>query len=435
MTDTSISSPANPAGNPSGIELRRNSEDSVMTDAMLPIQFPKRGCPVCDSDISGTLFQQRFEQLSGARLLHGYTVVICEKCGAGYADCIPPQAAFDEYYRDSSKYDYADRGGAAPPGADDRFQAIATILERFIPSPDSRILEIGSASGQLLKVLKDRGFSNVEGADPSPGCVRAARELYGVPGFTGTVMSIAPPEKPYDVLILIGVMEHIRDVALAVDRFHALLQENGRVYLEVPDASRYVADLDAPFQEFSVEHINFFSPLSLTNLMHAHGFRVLSVGRTIRPQHEASCPATYGMFERSSDPPAVQRDVETETGLRAYIEGCRKEDVRIRALIETALQPDEKLIVWGVGAHTLRLLANGGLDPARIALFADSNPKYQQQELCGLAVVSPEELSNRTEPILISTRSFQKEILKQIREGLGLPNPVILLYGPGVDSE
>jgi len=281
----------------------------------------------------------------------------------------------------------------------------------------------------LLKVLKERGFSNVEGRDPSPGCIRAARDLYGVPGAVDTLFSIPRPGAPYEVLILIGVMEHIRDLERAVDSFHRLLGENGLVFLEVPDASRYVADLDAPFQEFSVEHINFFSETSLRNLMQAHGFRALSSGRAMRPQHEVTCPSTYGVFERSSASVPVQRDAETEAGLRAYIEGCKKEDARIRATIRESLRPGEKMIVWGVGTHTLRLLATGGLDPVKIALFADSNPKYQQRKLHGIPVVSPEELSNHREPILVSSRGFQWEIQDQIRHGLGLPNPVILLYG------
>ena len=93
------------------------------------------------------------------------------------------------------------------------------------------------------------------------------------------------------------------------------------------------------------------------------------------------------------------------------------------------------MIVWGVGAHTLRLLATGGLDPEKIALFTDSNPKYQQRKLSGIPVVSLEELRNRPEPILISTRSFQWEIQNQIRHGLGLSNPVILLYGSSGNAE
>jgi hypothetical protein len=306
---------------------------------------------------------------------------------------------------------------------------MAVILQEYIPSVDSRILEIGSASGQLLRVLRERGYSNLLGADPSPGCIRAAQALYGIPGMVATVFDLPAPDRPYDFLILVGVMEHIRDLDRAVERLRGLLPQGGRVYLEVPDASRYVASADAPFQEFSVEHINFFSRTSLTNLMQARGFRAIASGEVIRPQHEVTCPTTWGVFEKTSGPQPTTHDSATEAGLRAYIEGCAVEDARIRGVIDRALQTGERMIVWGVGAHTLRLLATGGLDAAKVAFFVDSNLKYQRRDLSGVPVVAPEEIGNRPEPILISSRGFQAEIRRQIEQDMGLKNRLILLYG------
>jgi hypothetical protein len=92
------------------------------------------------------------------------------------------------------------------------------------------------------------------------------------------------------------------------------------------------------------------------------------------------------------------------------------------------------MIVWGVGTHTLRLLATGGLDPRTIKAFVDSNTKYQKQELRGLPVISPDELGAHPEPILISSRGFQNQIHEQIRDRLGLTNPVILLYDASTAS-
>ena len=62
-------------------------------------RFPARPCPVCRGLQVKLLYRQRFEQLSGVRLLDGYDVVICRDCGAGFADDVPPQAVFDDYYR------------------------------------------------------------------------------------------------------------------------------------------------------------------------------------------------------------------------------------------------------------------------------------------------------------------------------------------------
>ena len=386
-----------------------------------------RPCPICRCTRSTLLYRQSFEQLSSARLLNGYDVVVCQECGAGFSDGIPKQDIFDRYYRDLSKYDDRDRS-AGPIAVEQRFHDIAGVIARFIPDCEARVLEIGSASGGLLKALQERGFRNLFGSDPSPACIRAAAELFAIPGVVGTVFTVPCAEPRHDFLILTGVMEHIRDLDRTVERFHGLLSERGRVFLEVPDASRYDPRLDGPFQEFSLEHINFFSQTSLANLMHARGFRVLEMGHTMRPLHEASCPCTYGVFERASETVAIQYDTETESGLRRYIEGCRAEDERIRSVIRKSLAPEERMIVWGVGAHTLRLLASGGLDASRIALFVDSNRNYQNQELRGIRVAPPSVLRHRNDPILISTRGFQREMQHEIRNVMGLPNRLILLY-------
>jgi SAM-dependent methyltransferase len=359
--------------------------------------------------------------------MDGYEVVICTDCGAGYADHIPTQTEFDAYYRDLSKYEDSAVDGERQP-VEPRFREMAGLIQRFIPSRDARILEIGSASGGLLAALQDLGFTNLLGADPSPACVRAALAFYEIPGFASTLFTVPVPETRYDFLILTGVMEHIVDLDRAVAHFRRLLRPGGKVFLEVPDASRYDALQDAPYQEFSVEHINFFSSTSLTNLMRNRRFRVVETGLTVRPQHEVACPCAYGVFENTDVTEALVYDPHTERGLHEYIRGCQAEDERICTAIRGALAPGEKMLVWGTGTHTLRLLATGGLDPTRIAAFIDSNSKYQGQQLHGLKVLAPEELRRRPEPILISSRSRQREILRQIVEELRLRNRVVLLY-------
>ena len=395
-------------------------------------RFPARPCPVCGCTRSTLLFQQSFEQLSGVHLLDGYLIVICEACGAGFADDIPPQPVFDQYYRDFSKYDNAGDSTDEAPRDTSRFLEIADTIIPFIPASDTLILEIGCGSGQLLRVLRDRGYDKVLGVDPSPACVRTAQLRQGVPAIAATIVTVPPPEQLYGFLILIGVMEHIRDLDAAVEQLGLLLDPRGRIFLEVPDASRYLPGVDAPFQEFSVEHINFFSRCSLTNLMQRRGFRAIAGGHCVRAQNEVTCPTAFAVFEKSSQPLPIEPDTETAAGLRNYIRAGQAEDRRIRAMIAQAVPSNGQMIVWGVGTHTLRLLASGGLDPARISLFVDSSPNYQGQELRGVPVVPPEALQHRPEPILISSRGFQRAIHNQIRHTLQLPNPVIQLYDEAI---
>jgi hypothetical protein len=84
--------------------------------------------------------------------------------------------------------------------------------------------------------------------------------------------------------------------------------------------------------------------------------------------------------------------------------------------------------VWGVGSHTTRLMATSRLGQANIAAFIESNARYHGKTLGGRPILAPEALRERPEPVLVSSRVFQREIAEQIRDDLGCSNPLILLY-------
>lgn len=392
-----------------------------------------RLCPICKSTSRELLFRPSFEAPETIGLLEGYDLVACQSCGMTFADNIPPQQKFDEYYQHLSKYAYEHRGGKESEDDEWRLKQVAIVLRRFLSDPKTSILEIGCASGRLLRFLKEDGYEHAFGLDPSPACSKAARELYGVTAFTGTIFSSSLPDTSYDFAILLGVLEHIRDVDIAVRALRKVLSSSGRVYIEVPDATNFIAEQDAPFQEFSTEHINFFSPVTLQYLMEAGGFRTIECRSAVRQdRHGKPLSTLYGIFERSQRRRSeFPHTPEAEVGLRRYIERCRSMDAELRQRIKKAIERS-RVIVWGAGTHTQRLLATGVLNPINVAVFVDSNPKYQNHRLAGTPVVRPEALKHHREPILISSYAFQHEIEDQIRS-MELPNEVVLLYGNSAD--
>ncbi len=52
----------------------------------------------------------------------------------------------------------------------------------------------------------------------------------------------------------------------------------------MPDATAFADWPNAPYQDFSTEHINFFSPISLDNLMRRHGFGKVFLEQNHREQ-------------------------------------------------------------------------------------------------------------------------------------------------------
>ena len=116
----------------------------------MTVACPSRDCPICGSTIRRVFFHQEFAAVDHATPVTGYDVVVCERCGGAYADLIPDQAAFDRYYRDMSKYEYAQRGGAESEYDARRLTLIADIIAPHLPLPDARILDVGCASGRRV---------------------------------------------------------------------------------------------------------------------------------------------------------------------------------------------------------------------------------------------------------------------------------------------
>ena len=386
-----------------------------------------RKCAVCGGNQKRLLFQQTFATVC---LIRGYDVVVCEHCGFAFADDIPEQEAFDQYYRDLSKYEYQHRGNRESGNDEARLRDVAVTLSGLIPNKQGRILEIGCSTGRLLALLKESGYQNVWGLDPSPVCAASARELYGVTVYTQSVSDLAKSQEKFDFLILVGVLEHIRDLEGALRTMHQILSPNARIYFDVPDATQFADFPDAPYQQFSTEHINFFSGASLGNLMRAHGFEQLFSEKVLRQYTDVTVmPSVHAAFEdRGKGAGAAVRDDQSEPRLREYIEQSRAVDHRIRQLIDRTAGNREPILVWGVGTHTQRLLATGGLDRVNISAFVDSNPKYHGQRLNDIPIVSPDSLGSRSEPILVCSRVFQKEIEQQIHQQLHLNNEVLSLY-------
>ena len=390
-----------------------------------------RNCPVCNNTEKQLLFQQNFTRISSGSLLDGYNVVACKKCGFCFSEGIPNQEAFDKYYKEMSKYEKS----AANPDESQydvkRFQQIVEYIKFNIKNKNSYIVEIGCATGLLLSLLKKDCYSNLLGIDPSPACVETVNKKYAIPSRTGTISDLSSiAHDSIDLLILVGVMEHIRDLDLALDEIRKVLKPDGKACIVVPDASQYFNGKDAPFQEFSTEHINFFGPISLTNLMAKHKFSKIRIDQQVfEVNYNTLTPAILSLFIKDNE---VQLpnifDEETVLNLKKYIANCHYDEKSIHNTIENIYRENEPIIIWGTGAQTLRLLANTNLSKTNIIAFVDSNPKYQRNKLNNVPVLSPEELKNYRETILISTRAYQNEIEYQIRGTLKLKNKIIKLF-------
>ncbi len=357
-----------------------------------------------------------------------YDIVACCGCGFVFADQLPPKAAFDHYYARASKYEFSHRGGQQQSAEVERLAELVDWIAANVPGT-ARLLDAGCATGELLVQLRQRGFTSLTGLDPSPACVEYARRHHGLRMIQGVPGRKPAAEAPFDVLVLSAVLEHIPDLRPFVEQLGRWLTPQGMLIVEVPDAEHFAKGVNAPFQEFSVEHVNFFSKASLANLLGGFGFSPQAARHQVCSVGPGITGATLTMlFKRGTAPAAPVLETISETGVRAYLSSCKAWVDEETQLVQRLVREQTPVLVWGTGTICQRLLATAELGRANIQAFVDSNPHYQGKQLAGRTVLAPKDIGSRPEPILITSWMYQKEIEEQIRRALDLGNRIIRLH-------
>ena len=200
-------------------------------------------CPAC-----GFVFSQmRPDDDEMARLYAGYR-------GPHYVD---ERDAYEPGYRALNPLI-----GNGPDEIENRQKAMADFLGAAADlSSVRRVLDYGGDQGQHIPRILSAGEKivyDISGKEPVPG-VRSVRSLDGVRGV--------------DFLMMSNVLEHVSYPTALLDDAAAVMAPGGFLFIDVPlemSAADEIGEDEIP--AFFHEHINFFSPRSLTRLIEIGGF-------------------------------------------------------------------------------------------------------------------------------------------------------------------
>jgi SAM-dependent methyltransferase len=172
---------------------------------------------------------------------------------------------------DSTLYQqYAFAGGGS--GAYRKHLEFFAQLVRSSFPLDAAILEVGCGDGWLLRRLRQLGYTNVLGIDPS----RAAKDQetdFLVSGYFPVDLPATHQDRCYDLIFSRHVLEHIETPRAFVAGMVARLSTSGQVWIEVPDL---VAALKKQlWGNFYQLHCNYFDSVTLDNLMSEQGLALL----------------------------------------------------------------------------------------------------------------------------------------------------------------
>lgn len=124
------------------------------------------------------------------------------------------------------------------------------LLERFLPAPPARVLDVGGASGVYASWLSDRGYQ-VHLVDPVPLHREQARADGRFSVAPGDARSLGEDDASYDAVLLLGPLYHLTE---RTDRVRALAEARrvtrpgGIVAAAV--ISRYASTFDGFFRGF-----------------------------------------------------------------------------------------------------------------------------------------------------------------------------------------
>lgn len=224
--------------------------------------MPERAtCNLCGSGDARELFR-----LADYRLWVDdveWPVVQCRHCGLAYLNPRPSRAEIGRYY--PARY-FAHRGLA---DAHERYRRLA----RFVPPRPGRLLDIGTATGDFLALMREQGWE-VEGIEPSD-----APNRHGLTIHRYQFPEKCPlPDESFDVITAWAVFEHLHDPAGAFRESARMLRGGGQLVIQVPNlhsiASRVALQEDVP------RHLHFFSEPVLRRYGDRVGLRLVEVVHT-----------------------------------------------------------------------------------------------------------------------------------------------------------
>lgn len=379
-----------------------------------------RPCSICNHTKGHILHTQNFSLPENSALPASYDVVECENCGHCFADTSASQKDYDLYYNQMSKYE--DKETASGGGLDEidraRLNLAAEIIEKNCPDKSASILDIGCANGGLMQCLKDKGYKNLTGIDITRICVENVKKAGFNAHFGGIFNLEELGDNKYDVVILSHVLEHVYDLQKTAENLKKLLNPNGLIYIEVPDASRYPNYYVVPFYYFDCEHINHFDINALKNLFEDADFKCTTFNeREIKVSATTPYPAVSAVFkkEKQVESPKIKKSKNVINSIIKYIEISKEKSdfSEINKLIETK----SPVLIWGAGMYTLRLLENSPLKNCNILCFMDKDFKKQGNTINQIFIKNPLEVleKDKNSAIIVASAIYGKEIENEIR--------------------
>jgi 2-polyprenyl-3-methyl-5-hydroxy-6-metoxy-1,4-benzoquinol methylase len=243
-----------------------------------------RICPVCHADSSAPLW--RPSKSPGP-------IVECKKCGFIYVNPIengqslildgPVLGNRTPQQLTSSNLSDIDGTWEKPliekylkeaPERRLNYQKAIKIIRKFI-GPSGKLLDIGCFCGLFLNEVAKSGWECC-GIEPLVSPAIYARANFGINVITDTLKEDIYPPESFDVVTAFQVFEHLVFPDEYLKIIANILKPGGLLVIEVPNIDTLLVKiLMSKHRHFVEDHVSFFSPSTLNQMLENFGFTIL----------------------------------------------------------------------------------------------------------------------------------------------------------------
>jgi SAM-dependent methyltransferase len=162
------------------------------------------------------------------------------------------------------------------------YSQFVKVLENKLKSQNQtlvnkKVLDIGCFTGDFLKLLQQR-HADVYGVELQKQAVQIANKK--LPGriYQADITTFKFPQKKYDIITLLGLIEHVPDPLSLIQRSHQLLNRSGTLMIQTPNSTSFLANMMRKYWPpyTPIEHIHLFGREGLEQLLKKQGFRDIS---------------------------------------------------------------------------------------------------------------------------------------------------------------
>ncbi len=232
-------------------------------------------CPACKNNAVQQVLSARDFTVSN----NIFDIWECGNCSLRFTQDVPNAENIGPYYQSSAYISHSD----TKEGLVNRLyhsvreftlKSKRNLIKQFTGLQKGALLDIGAGTGAFSNTMQQAGWL-VTGLEPDENARQVALSKFNLclqP--VSTIYDLQANQ--FDAITMWHVLEHVHDLHGYLEKFHAVLKDNGKLFIAVPNYTSYDAQLYKEYwAAYDVpRHLYHFSPKSMEMLAAAKGFAV-----------------------------------------------------------------------------------------------------------------------------------------------------------------